>query len=227
MKLSYYDSIEIYMIKNTLLEKRLRNYSRPYVTDAELQACLNGSPDSRYGKVKRLLAQGKLLHIRRGLYYLTELTGCQTKPHPYELAQYIYGPSYISLESALSIHQLIPERVMTITSVTNKRSKEFDSPLGLFSFQHVPLDNLFTGVELIDDHQRQFFVATPWKAICDYVFCYKKNWNSLKTLLENLRIELDNLPMPPSEEVHQLKEYYHDQRISRFLTSIEHDYTNN
>jgi hypothetical protein len=206
-----------------LLESKLRDYPRPYLTDAELDSLLGGTPDSRYGKVKRLLAQGKLLHIRRGLYCLTDVVGCKVKPHPYELAQYVYGPSYISLESALSFHRLIPERVYTITNATGKRAKEFHSSLGLFSYLHLPLKNLFTGVELVNEGGHQFFVAMPWKAICDYVFCYKKDWKGLEPLLENLRIELDNLPMLRNEEIQLLDEYYQSARVSRFLKGVRHD----
>lgn len=35
------------------LEKVLRTYPRPYLTDAELKSLIDGSADSRYGKVKR------------------------------------------------------------------------------------------------------------------------------------------------------------------------------
>lgn len=203
------------------LESILRNAPRPYLTDAELDTMLNGTPDSRYGKVKRLLAQGKLLHIRRGLYCLTDVIGYRGKPHPYELAQYIYGPSYISLESALSFHQLIPERVYTVTSATGKRSKEFHSSLGVFSYLHLPLENLFTGVELVNENGHRFFVAKPWKAICDYVFCYKKDWHSLEPLLESLRIQFDNLPILHNEEIQLLDEYYHSIRVSRFLKGVQ------
>lgn len=211
------------MAESKLLESELRNYPRPYLTDAELDAMLGGTPDSRYGKVKRLLAQGKLLHIRRGLYCLTDVVGYKVKPHPYELAQYVYGPSYISLESALSFHQLIPESVYTVTSATGKRAKEFHSSLGVFSYLHLPLENLFTGVELISEEGRQFFVAKPWKAICDYVYCYKKDWKGLAPLAENLRIELDSLPLLRSEEIQLLDEYYQSARVSRFLKGVQRD----
>ena len=89
-----------------LLENKLRNYYRPYITDAELEMLLDGTSDSRYGRVKRLLAQGKLLHIRRGLYCLTEMMGYLTKPHPFELAQHIYAPSYISLGISTCLSQV-------------------------------------------------------------------------------------------------------------------------
>ena len=211
------------MVGSRLLESKLRNYPRPYLTDTELDSLLDGTPDSRYGKVKRLLAQGKLLHIRRGLYCLTDVVGCKVKPHPYELAQYVYGPSYISLESALSFHKLIPERVYTVTNATGKRSKKFHSSLGVFSYLHLPPENLFTGVELVNENGRQFFVAMPWKAICDYVFCYKKNWKGVELLLENLRIELDSLPVLRNEEIQLLDEYYQSARVSRFLKGVQRD----
>lgn len=198
-------------------------YPRPYLTDAELEVLLQGTPDSRYGKVKRLIAQGKLLHIRRGLYCLTDLAGYPTKPHPFELAQYIYGPSYISLESALSFHKLIPETVYTITSVTGRRAKEFNTPVGIFSYLHVPLENLYTEVELTNKNGYQFFMAKPWKAICDYIFCYKKDWYGLEPLYENLRIELGQLPKLRDEEIQLFDEYYHHQRMSRFLKGISYE----
>lgn len=204
-----------------LLERTLQAYSRPYLTDAELQVLLEGTPDSRYSKVKRLLAQGKLLHIRRGLYCLTDVVGYLTKPHPYELAQYIYGPSYISLESALSFHKLIPERVYTVTSVTSKRTKEFRTPLGVFSYLHLPPESFYTEVELIEENGYKFFLAKPWKAICDYIYIYKKDWSNLEPLLESLRINRDDLPVLRNEEIQLLDEYYHQERVSRFLKNIQ------
>ncbi len=204
-----------------LLETALRRYPRPYLTDIELAMLLGSTRDSRYGKVKRMLAQGKLLHIRRGLYCVTDKVGYLGKPHPHELAQYIYGPSYISLESALSFHKLIPETVYTVTSTTTKRSKEFETPLGKFSYLHLPLENFYTEVERVNENGYQFFMAKPWKAICDYVFCYKKNWISIEPLFKSLRIDREDLPMLRNEEIQLLDDYYHHTRISRFLKGIQ------
>jgi hypothetical protein len=194
-----------------------RDHRSPYLTDSELEMLLDGSPDSRYGKVKRLLAQNQLLHIRRGLYYLK---GHTSKPHPFELAQIIYAPSYISLESALAYHQLIPEAVYSITSACAKRSKEFHTPLGVFNYLHLPLENFYTEVELITEGEHQFFMAKPWKAISDYIYCYKKNWRNLQPLLESLRISREDLPPLSTQEIDRLDEYYHRRHVSRFLKNI-------
>ena len=180
---------------HTALETQLRNYPRSCITNTELEFLLDGTKDSFYSKVKRMLAQGKLTQLRRGLYCLTETLGYSPKLHPFELAQHIYAPSYISLESALAYHQLIPEAVYTITSVCTKRSKEFHTSLGIFSYLHLPVENFYTEVELITENNYRFFMAKPWKAICDYVFCYKKDWRNLDPLLNSLRINHEDLPL--------------------------------
>lgn len=201
------------------IELKLLEHPRPYITGIELASLLGGTADSCYSKIKRLVVQGKLLHIRRGLYSLTERLGYSKKPHSFELAQIIYPPSYISLESALSYHQLIPEAVYGITSVCTKRSKSFDTPLGTFSYLHIPTKNFYTAVELITE-PNYFFMAKPWKAICDYVYGYKKEWRTLDPLLTSLRINNEDLPVLPYENMEELKDYYQSKRIDKFLNGV-------
>jgi len=214
------------MLKTKLFETVLRQLPRPYITDAELVAIMDGTADSRYGKVKRLLAQGKLMHIRRGLYCLTNEVGCLRKPHPYELAQYIYGPSYISLESALAFHQLIPEAVYTTTCATTKRSKTFETPLGQFSYSHLPVENFYIEVDVIKQDGYQYLMAKPWKAICDYIFCSKKEWQGIEPFLDSLRIDMDELPELSFEQTQRLVHYYRHSRVSRFLRDVQKNLNN-
>lgn len=198
------------------IEKLLRQHPQPYLTDLELATYLGGTPDSRYGKVKRLLSRKVLLHIRRGLYFIVN----KDELHPFVLAQRIYGPSYISLESALSYHQLIPEAVYTHTSVTSRRSKQFETPLGIFSYQHLPLKPLFIEVELVKKNGHTFFIAKPWKAILDYVYCHKKEWNSLGSMLADLRMNVKDLAVLSKQDIELFDEYYHHSRINRFLKAV-------
>jgi len=206
---------------NDLLENKLTTYPRAYLTDIEVELLFRGSHDSRYSKVKRLLASGKLLRIRRGLYYLTEQLGHPAKPHPFELAHYIYAPSYISAESALAYHGFIPEAVYTVTSACSKRNKEFDTPIGQFSYLKLPVENFYIAVERIIENNYCFFMAKPWKAICDYIFCYKKEWHSIDPLIKSLRIDWENFPVIGYEKIELLDEYYHQKRMTRFLNNIK------
>ena len=204
----------------SLLTSQLRKYPKPFITEGELETLLDGSPNSRYSKVKRLLKQGNLLHLRRGLYCLTETLGYPVNPHPFELAQHIYAPSYISLESALSYHRLIPEGVYSITSVCTGRSKEFHTPLGDFSYSHLPTESFYTEVELIKEDNYRFFIAKPWKAICDYIYCYKIETDNAAALFKSLRINNEDLPTLSKEAEKKLDEYYHHRRLTRFLKTI-------
>lgn len=204
------------------IDDQLRRLPVPYFTDVQFAALVGGSNHSRYGKIKRLIANNTLLHIRRGLYCLNPEIA-QIKPQPLALAQHIYAPSYISLESALSYHQLIPEQVTIITSVATKRAKDFVTPLGVFSYKRIPAAGFYTEVELIQKEMQSFFIAKPWKAITDYVFCYKKNWHDLQPLVKSLRIEPEDLPVVRYEELMNLADYYQSQRINRFLQGIKRD----
>lgn len=198
----------------------LKIYPRACLTYSELAALLGGTPHGIYSKIKRLLADGKLIPLRRGLYCLTEAFGYSEQPHPFELAQYIYAPSYISLESALSFYKLIPEAVYVTTSVSIKRAKEFQTPLGTFSYLTLPRESFYTEVVLHKENNYQFFIAKPWKAITDYIYCYKKDWNSKEPLTESLRITIDELPILTENEKQSLVDYYQSRRITRFLENI-------
>jgi hypothetical protein len=205
------------------LESKLCEHPIDIITDVDLELLMDGTSHSRYGKVKRLIQQGKLIHIRRGLYLLTEKLS-HSPPHRFEMAQGIYAPSYISFESALSYHQLIPERVHTTTSACTKRSKEFNTQFGLFNYLHLPAENFYVAVDLIAQDKYHFFMAKPWKALCDFVYCNKQDWRELLPLLESLRIEKNALPMIKYDEIEILNEYYQSKKLTRFINNIKREF---
>jgi predicted transcriptional regulator of viral defense system len=204
------------------IEHKMRNYPTSCFTNTEFEAIFKLTNDQKYGRIKRSIQKGDLLHIRRGLYCLNDrLT--HKKIHPFELAQKICWPSYISLESALAHHELIPEAVYNITSVTTKRSKSFNTPLGNFSFHKLPDKNFFIDVERVKEIDSYFFIAKPWKAILDYIYCYKKNWRSLEPLAQDLRIEINELPSLTNEMVGIFNNFYGNIRIKTFLKNISRE----
>lgn len=192
-----------------------------FVTDFEIKHLLPGSSHSRYGVVKRALQKGDLIHLRRGLYCL----GKQYRSHPLDLfllAQKIYGPSYISLESALSFHGWIPEAVPTITSATSKRSRSFETPVGLFTYSTISCEPFFEGVSSEND-KGQILMARPWKALADYIYLYKKDWDGIHPLMHSLRIEENELHQTTREELESLQVTFHSRRVGRFLKGVLKD----
>ena len=71
---------------------------------------------------------GKLLSLRRGMYALPEAYN-SSAINPAELANKLYNPSYISTYWAMGYYGLIPEKVVTYTSVTSRVSRSFSNSL--------------------------------------------------------------------------------------------------
>ena len=145
-------------------------------THTEVVLLAGGSPQRVYSLVKRAIRAGEILHIRRGLYCLAPKY-LHSPLSLTALAQRLRGPSYISLESALSRHGLIHEAVYSIMSVCGKRSCTFDTPVGRFEYVRVPQATLYQQVErIVEPGGEAVFLATPAKALCDYVYTHKLNW---------------------------------------------------
>jgi len=119
--------------------------------------------------VTRLLAGGIIIRIKKGLYCFGDALRRRPVSREY-IANLIYGPSYVSLEYAMHYHGLIPEQVYTITSVTSKRSRGFDTPLGVYSYRMLRKDRYAIGQVLDLTGETAFLIATPEKALIDKVW---------------------------------------------------------
>lgn len=155
------------------------------------------------GYVRRQLSawvkSGKLWQLRRGLYTLAPPYQ-KVKPHPFLVANRMLAGSYVSLQSALGYHELIPEYVPVVTSVTTGRTSKRDTPIGRFLYLHIKED-LFFGYERVELSNRQFaFLATPAKALLDLV--YLEPGGDASAYLESLRLQnLERLDLAELERV--------------------------
>lgn len=122
------------------------------------------APRDRLG---HLCASGEVVRVRRGLYVPGWRRGQEPPVEPLVLSGLIYGPSYVSLETALARHGLIPERVEEITCITSKRAKRFDTPAGRFRYEPVNVRVFGLGLRLEQARGGSFFLADPEKALCD------------------------------------------------------------
>jgi predicted transcriptional regulator of viral defense system len=197
--------------------EQLRYHELPdCFSDAELRNVVPGTAHRRYGLLKRVLASGELVHLRRGLYCLGERYR-RHAPNLYAIAERLYGPSYVSFESALAHHGWIPEAVPTVTSASARRSKLFETPLGVFSFTCIPARVFFAHVERIAAGADVFFMARPWRAVADYVYANGKAWKGLRPLIEGLRVEEEHLRRATREELEDLSRSFGRGRVTAFL----------
>lgn len=145
-------------------------------------------------KISELIKSGELISLKKGLYIpgiKTDLTG----PETFLIANHLWGPSYVSLESAMSYWGLIPERVYEIKSITMKLSKKFKTPKGRFSYRFMPSPYYSFGIRSIELSPGQVaLVALPEKALCDKIIAttglvLRSPVQTRSFLLDDLRID--------------------------------------
>ena len=145
-------------------------------------------------KISELIKNGELVSLRRGLYVPGPSTGLPI-PESFLIANHLRGPSYVSLEAALSHWGFIPERTYEISSVTIKPSKKIKTPIGRFGYQQLPTPYYSYGIRSVELTTNQLvLLASPEKAICDkIVLTPMVNLRSVKQtrafLLEDLRMD--------------------------------------
>jgi len=164
------------------------------IDTAALKAALDDYKSPK-DKITTLEQSGLLIRLKRGLFVVAPMVHSQ--PLSKELiANHIYGPSYISLQTALSFYGLIPERVHTVCSMTTKRSSSFINPLGNFDYITVPAAYFAIGIrQEIVNNNYAYLIATPEKALCDMIVETKGlKLQSIKAmqnyLEEDLRVDL-------------------------------------
>lgn len=172
-----------------------------------------------YAHVQRALKSGDVVQVRRGLYHLSREV-FPTLVSTGLLANLIHGPSYVSLEWALSYHGWIPEAVHHCTSVTNGRPKYFDTLHGRFSYIRVKQTPLMAGVLCAESGNGSFLVATPLKALADMVATRGLDWTGAKPLVSSLRIEPENLEELTTEDFDMLEGVYYSKRARAFLAGL-------
>lgn len=198
------------------LQKVLFNWPKRVIRNADLAPLLPGSDYARRSLLKRAIAERLLTPVVRGVY-LVEEPYAKGPVNRFEIAQMIEGSSYVSFESALSYHQLIPEAVYVTSCATSNRTKEIHTEKGDFLFQHIPVKNFFLGVERMVDSGSVYLMATPWRALADHCFVFRRPWLSPESVYEDLRIDEENLAKFSKGPLKRLVEGYPSPRVRQLL----------
>ena len=147
--------------------------------------------------IAMLEKKGLLIRLKRGLYAVSpEISGKELSVGL--IANHLYGPSYVSLHWALRWYGLIPERVETVTSITTRHTREFETPLGRFTFRGVSKEYFPIGINSQEDAGLHFLLASPEKALCDMLMNEKyvpdQSISRLEIFFEeDMRIDLEDL----------------------------------
>ena len=170
------------------LEFKQKTEELPYFETKELRLILGSDfTSTTLINLKNWMNKGYLIMLRRGLYILTET---KNKIDIMAFATKIYSPSYISLETALSFYGIIPEAVFTTTSVTTRKTKEFKTPVGNFSYQKIKKE-AFGGFETKKQDGISFNLALPEKALVDFFYLNRGILGGIREQFEGYRFSED------------------------------------
>lgn len=190
----------------------------PVFTDVEVTVVFPDSANRRHALMKRALARGDLIRLKRGVYTWGRRYQ-KGEPSLFDVAQRLYPPSYVSLESALAFHGWIPEAVYTVTSVCQRRSRTFSTPAARFRFHRNPSFG-FRGVERVQDGKALVLVASPTKALADYIKITRPEAPEADAVFGSLRIDPEAANPVDRTLLAELINDYQDPRLERFFASF-------
>jgi hypothetical protein len=196
----------------------IRDQVRTDVLDyQQLVASLHGYAKPR-DRITALLTDGSLIRVRKGLYVL----GDRYRRVPLSrelLANLIYGPSYVSLDYALSHYGMIPERVENVTSVTTSENRRFTTPFGVFTYRPLAPRRYAPGVRWSGEGDTRYLIASPEKALVDKVWTDKR-FSPAKLgdfdayLLEDLRLDERRLSSLDPDQIAAIARAFASRKIN-------------
>jgi predicted transcriptional regulator of viral defense system len=136
--------------------------------------------------------KGLVVKLKRGLYVLNERDR-KFEPSRIFLANSLYSPSYVSTIYALGYYDLIPEKVIDVTSVTTKKTAKFTNPFGTFIYQHLKTNLFFGFKEIEDENGFPVLIAEPEKAVLDFIYLNLEDFKSKDDDVFSLSYRFQNL----------------------------------
>lgn len=218
--------MQIWYGMNTSIEIQLAKFKTHIVDYASLK---NIFTEKGYvninDKINRLKNDELLVPLKKGLYIHNSPIN-KTVVSKEIISNVLLGPSYISLDYALSFHGLIPESVHEVTCITTKRNKSFNNKYGTFSYKHIKKELFAIGLIFEKTKVGNFIIASKEKALCDKIyFTSNAAISSKETMLEfiedDLRIDIEDLEY---FDLNIVKEFYNvskSKKIKIFLNLLK------
>lgn len=134
-------------------------------------------------QLSRFAKKNLLMQIKRGLYCFEP-----SEVDELELANKLYQPSYISLETALNYYGLIPDIPQSLTSVTLTTTKTIKNQFGTFTYTKISA-KLFFGFQTVKSAKSPWYfqIASKEKSLLDYLYARRIN------TLSETRLNLENI----------------------------------
>lgn len=154
--------------------------------------------------VYRWREKGWIYSIKKGLF---EITYPRDLAIPdMHIANRLYYPSYVSMETALSNYSIIPEVSMAVTSITTKPTRRFKNKHGLFIY-HTVKPAAFTGYHVEKQGGFDILIAEPEKALID--FLHFKTYRGTKIKFKDERFDKNAVSRLNKTKLNRYAKIYH------------------
>lgn len=210
-----------------IIEEKLSKFKSRIIDYATLKSILEslGYSDIKF-KIYQLKQKGIIKSLKKGFYIHMPVLSKNIISKELISNHLLENPSYISLDYALYYYGLIPETVHEVTAVTIKRSKDFKTDFGVFSYRQIKKDLYALGVNIESSKQGNFFIASKEKALCDKVYFINdikitSKQMMLEFLENDLRIDLDELKDLNTEIISKYYEISKSKKIKLLLNFIK------
>lgn len=170
--------------------------------------------------ISRFLKYKEIFQLKRAVYVSSDFFNKNKDDISYlfYLANVIRTPSYVSSWAALQYYNLTTEVIHSLTSVTPKVTREYQTKAGNFAYQSIK-KALFSGFALVKGEPASpagrfdFFIASPSKALFDLLYFRTRqfrgmNQEDVNKLIEELRIDIDEMETQEREKFYTMMKNY-------------------
>ncbi len=195
--------------KKNLLEqlKKLPYFNKSTIHQIGSRFGLKDSTINTY--ISRFLKYKDILQLKNGLYITTDFFERNRSDVSYSfyLANIIRTPSYVSSWAALQYYNLATEVIHSITSITLKVTREYQTKAGNFAYQSI--QKKFFSDFFLERGKFDFYIASPAKALFDLLYFRTRqlkgmNLEDIKKMIDDLRIDFDEMDKSEQEKFHSL-----------------------
>lgn len=199
--------------RKNLLEqlKSLPYFSKNTVYQLGKQLGLKDSTVNTY--ISRFLKSKEIIQLKKGIYVTKNFFEKNKNDVSYSfyLANIIRTPSYVSSWTALQYYDLTTEIIHSVTSITPKVTRNYQTKAGNFSYQSIKKE-LFSGFSIAKG-KFDFFIAFPSKALFDLLYFRTNQFRSksaknIKALIKEFRIDIDEMDKNEQEKFYTMMKKY-------------------
>ncbi|MCD4781133.1 MAG: hypothetical protein K8S27_11395 [Candidatus Omnitrophica bacterium] len=195
-----------------------RNYQKyPLIFSKYIDSGKNELQNNR-NQLNRWVKDDLIIRLKRGVYLLNERDR-KVSPDVAYIANYLFEPSYVSLEYALSFYGLIPEETKDITSITTRKTMKIQNDLGTFVYQRIKPE-AFRGFIKMGPFEAGFLMAEPEKALVD--FLYLRSGEIQKDARPQLErsYRLQNLDELSKEKMMMFGRIFHSKKLMKVVHNV-------